>query len=835
MIPNRMKVIKTCNNVIYDNGGMYSDYASNSADTLLILPDAEVKRVNLTFQHVAINNHFGYDMLEFVGGLKTSATNTLMSLSGYQRSYNGYPLASMQTDGSVKFYFISDSNYVAQGFRAFVTCSSDATVTPTHDNLVPATGTVNITSCGDTIYDNGYKFNYQSNTNGVLVITPQTAGKRVRLQFQEFSLASGDVMTIYNGSSTASPIIKTLTGNTIPSIITASSSNTSGVLTVKFTSNASEQSSGFKFITSCIDPLPESNFPNSGTTLLKTCTNTIFDNGGLIGNYSNNLNSSMLIKPSSIESKIRISFNEFNLLTGDSLFIYNGLDINAQRIAALTGASIPATINATTDSGSLFLLLKTDASGVSSGFSIQASCNIPSFDGLVIPTNGSTVVSVCDTTIYANGGDQNYLPNSNGYIVINPKTPGKTIKIHFDYFQTESGYDSIKIYNGVGFNTLIGNYSGNINISDIISMDPCGALTIMFTSDNSVQRIGFKIQTSCVDPPIEINIPASGNIQITTCDETIYDIGGSMGNYNNSMDGSITIYPGDSNKYVTVYLDFLNTETTYDYINFYDGTSIASPLIKNVSGISSVPILITASNAQSALTIRFRSDVSNTSQGFRIKISCIDESHMMPLNSRIYKKTCDYVIYDNGGSTGTYSNKIDSSIVILSPNSSNQKLKLTFLSFDTESPHDKLEVYSGVYQLANRIGVYFGSTIPDPIISPTAGIPIILNFKTDVSVVKNGFAISVSCIDEDPTSIEESESLTSVKIYPNPTNSKFMIENIAIDSKINIFNSNGQLVHQTTSSNTSIEINSNSWLSGLYLIMIDNGDIVEKHKLSIVK
>ena len=68
-------------------------------------------------------------------------------------------------------------------------------------------------------------------------------------------------------------------------------------------------------------------------------------------------------------------------------------------------------------------------------------------------------------------------------------------------------------------------------------------------------------------------------------------------------------------------------------------------------------------------------------------------------------------------------------------------------------------------------------------------------------------------------------TLNHIKIYPNPTHANFKIELQDLETSepnfIQIFNINGQLIYQNSTAEEVIEIETNSWQSGLYLVSIN--------------
>lgn len=111
-----------------------------------------------------------------------------------------------------------------------------------------------VTACGGTLYDSGGSNNdYQSNENYTMTIIPSTPSASVMLTFLTFSTEpSFDYLYVYDGNSTAAPLIGTYDGTTLPPVITAS--NSLGVLTLQFTSDGIIEDSGFSASISCYTP-----------------------------------------------------------------------------------------------------------------------------------------------------------------------------------------------------------------------------------------------------------------------------------------------------------------------------------------------------------------------------------------------------------------------------------------------------------------------------------------------------------------------------------------------------------------------------------------------------
>lgn len=124
----------------------------------------------------------------------------------------------------------------------------------------------NVSTCSGTFYDNNGTGNYNNNQNLTFTICPSTPGAKVRVNFTTFALENNfDFLQIYDGNSTTAPSLGAYTGTAGPGIVQATSSNTSGCLTFRFTSDASFRDVGWIGTISCVQPCQSivSNFVSS--------------------------------------------------------------------------------------------------------------------------------------------------------------------------------------------------------------------------------------------------------------------------------------------------------------------------------------------------------------------------------------------------------------------------------------------------------------------------------------------------------------------------------------------------------------------------------------------
>ncbi|MCK7589824.1 choice-of-anchor L domain-containing protein, partial [Subsaxibacter sp. CAU 1640] len=110
----------------------------------------------------------------------------------------------------------------------------------------------------DRLYDSGGSAgNYSSNENSVTTLCAINPGDFIILDFTAFNTQlNRDILTIYDGPDTSSPIIGTYSGSPAnsPGTVSASPSNTSGCITLQFVSDDSGTGSGFAANILCAEP-----------------------------------------------------------------------------------------------------------------------------------------------------------------------------------------------------------------------------------------------------------------------------------------------------------------------------------------------------------------------------------------------------------------------------------------------------------------------------------------------------------------------------------------------------------------------------------------------------
>ncbi|MBL4705036.1 MAG: T9SS type A sorting domain-containing protein, partial [Flavobacteriales bacterium] len=195
--------------------------------------------------------------------------NTTLSLSGED------PTASIQwqvsTDGGATWSNIAGATSepwvqpvaVNSVYHALVTNGCTSTSSETASIVVgcppiiqPTSGTATASAaCGASLnfYDTGGSAgSYSNSENGLITICPSVAGQYVSINFTAFSVENNyDYMYVFDGDDGNADLLGIYTGTGLSGVITASSTNASGCLSFRFTSDGFGTSSGWTGVVTC--------------------------------------------------------------------------------------------------------------------------------------------------------------------------------------------------------------------------------------------------------------------------------------------------------------------------------------------------------------------------------------------------------------------------------------------------------------------------------------------------------------------------------------------------------------------------------------------------------
>ncbi|MAH20452.1 MAG: hypothetical protein CMB96_03285 [Flavobacteriaceae bacterium] len=173
------------------------------------------------------------------------------------------------------------------------------------------------------------------------------------------------------------------------------------------------------------------------------------------------------------------------------------------------------------------------------------------------------------------------------------------------------------------------------------------------------------------------------------------------------------------------------------------GAAAGYEIVVQIAG-TGVPTTAGTPTSSNPLTITGLS--SGTSYEVYLRADCgtaVLSSWSSPVNFTT-SPACGDIIYDSGGSTGDYSNNELITTTIF-PENPGDIVTFTFNSFNIENNWDFLTVYDGPDNTFTEIGVFTGTTIPDPITSTDPSGALTFVFDSDGSVTYPGYEILTSC------------------------------------------------------------------------------------------
>lgn len=241
----------------YDDGGSGSVYTASKDYTLTVT--ASTAGQCLTVSFTSFNTESCCDNLKIYDGV---GTGTLLG------TYAGttLPPNTTSTSGSLTFVFHSDGSVQNAGWVGTIACSSCAPPPPPSTNM----NNTNVSlACPTSLlfYDSGGSGSTYSASESFTKTFSASAGSCVSYTFSAFNTESGyDYLSVYDGPSTASPLIGIYAGTSLPPSYTASGTS----LTFKFTSDGSGQYAGWTATVSCANACSGS--PNAGTAVASPST-----------------------------------------------------------------------------------------------------------------------------------------------------------------------------------------------------------------------------------------------------------------------------------------------------------------------------------------------------------------------------------------------------------------------------------------------------------------------------------------------------------------------------------------------------------------------------------
>lgn len=526
--------------------------------------------------------------------------------------------------------------------------------------------------CGGQFVDTGGASGSYSNDEDITTtLCPDNTGDVVTIQFLSFNTESCcDNLKIYDGPDANAPLIGTYAGTAVPPMYT--STDASGCLTFVFHSDGSVTRDGWVANILC-GPPPTCLSPTN------LAVNNITQDGAEFTWTDNN----------------------------------NPAPANGWSVVIVPQGEDPATGTPVTVTSQPYVATGLNAS-TAYDFYVQAICDDsgnpdPSFSSGPLGFQTLVAPPACGGLFVDSGGPSaNYQNNENETYTICPDNAGDVVSLQFLSFNIENGWDFMTIYNGNSTaSPQIGQYTGTNTPPFITSTDASGCLTVVFTSDGSVNREGWVANVLCGPPPTCFS---PTDVTITNITHEQADISWTDNNTPPPANGwEIEIVPA--------------------------GTTPTGVGVMTTSN----PYQVTGLDPDTAYDVYIRAVCDDSGAN--------DPSFWIgPFNfqTEIAPPVCGGVFTDDGGVSGNYSNGQDSTTIIC-PQNAGDIVTVEFLSFDTETGYDNLTIYDGDSTAAPLLGTYEGTDLPPTFTSTHSSGCLTFVFHADGSVTRAGWEANVIC------------------------------------------------------------------------------------------
>jgi hypothetical protein len=233
-------------------------------------------------------------------------------------------------------------------------------------------------------------------------------------------------------------------------------------------------------------------------TEVKEMVGTVEDGSGPVADYQGNTDSKWYFNPQTAQdsvTSVTISFNRFDLGSGDVVRIYNGADVNAPLVGEYTGTTLPPSFTSTGNKALVHFI--TNGSGNANGFFLNFTANRPNY------CIGTKTYSEYSGSFDDGSGTFYYSNNSNCMFKINPLYASE-VTLYFDSFETETTNDWLKVYD-LKNSQLLAEYSGVYTAGNLPApvTSPHGQFLLIWKSDGSTSNKGWSVHYETLNVGVE--------------------------------------------------------------------------------------------------------------------------------------------------------------------------------------------------------------------------------------------------------------------------------------------------------------------------------------------
>ncbi|XP_071787824.1 cubilin-like isoform X2 [Asterias amurensis] len=707
-----------------ENAQMFSSpnfpngYASDLDCQWLVEADPG-KTVKLQLSDINIEAHTSclYDYVELYNG---DTIDTATSLGRFCGRVEPDPSPLYSTSNMMLAVFHSDGSINGTGFQAtyqtfcggYISSSLGVITSPlypgTYTNNRDCTWVIEAPS-GFTITVNFLSdFNIQTSTNCV-----------------------NDYVQVLNGGDlTSPPLGSSATGRYCGSAAPAAMETSGNMLTVRFRTDNSGGARGFS-----LSYLAQQQGCGGQVTLTDAISSSDIMSPNYPSNYPPSIECIWVVTAPSGEA-IQMNFaSPFYIephasCDFDYLQVLDGGDQNSNELGKLCGTTVPDTI--TTSGNAAVLRFRTDSSLVHPGFKVTAS------------------IATCGGTISGTSG-----------VITSPSYPSNydsnldcmwTVRAPDGHYITFSFDTNFNVVNSAAADCSSGDVlrvNDGRNSSAFELARACGSVAPPdFDTSSNYALVHFTTDASQVGTGFSLSFQSSQEV----CGGDLATATGSFTSPNYPQlyahsrvcEWRITVASGQA---VTLTFDDFELEGNadsciFDYIEVFNGLADDSPSLGRFCGNVAPQGIASTSNT---MRVVFTTDGSVAFGGFSARYDSQDQAQ------------CGAVINISPGSQGTfssigygslnYTNNLNCQWILSNSALTNSSLYLSFdAGFDLEAgfncQYDAVGVFAGIDSTADPVGVYCGTTAPDPIVMPQSSA--FVRFLTDSNTIGGGFKITYS-------------------------------------------------------------------------------------------
>jgi len=688
---------------ILDSGGIEDTYQKNENYTVTFCAEND-SLIALYFSQWDVNYSTSIEIYEGTGtdGLKLDDI----------AYYDSAPVTIQSVSSCVTLKFVSSNWYDPRdGYIISVSAVSA-------NDLIIQDGKNHTNVCSAVFYDSGGPSGDYTNNEGDNATTfCVEEGQYVLLEFTYLDIASSDELLIFDGADETATLLASLTNYSNDNASGVMAFQSSGAcLTVVFNSNSYTLRDGWVANITCTDIASEMIRLDGNT--YDACKGYLFDPGGLGFDYDNNAsklsNATTICAPP--QEHVQLAIEHIDIATSDTLFIYDGADINAPLLGKLTNLTDLSTpgFNYHSYSNCLTIAFTSNNYTTGDGWIMSFSCVGYGPDAFI---NSGGSYQLCEGTFTDIGkSTYAYMKNESDNATTFCAASGDYMVMEFSYLDIASG-DELAIYDGDNTSTnllgILTNFSDDNGTSLIPFQSSGQCLTVEFTSNSTSQGDGWSASLYCSDEPSSIVI-YDGAIH-ESCNGYLFDAGGMNNEYSNNESGNETTICSDNDEHIVLDFEYIDIERS-DYLYIYDGQNTNGNLLATITDleVSSAGMYVPFQSSGECLTLSFVSNGSYKADGWKAKYSCTaEDAPQFYTTDGEYYEVCDGYFIDEGGLDGEYlSNQTSQPSTFCAPVGQYLSLDFSYLeigSGDTLKLYDGFDINAPVFAtFTDKLAIGYG-------------------------------------------------------------------------------------------------------------------------------